>query len=279
MAMTFSKMHGAGNDFVVLDLRRQSFGLDSDIARQIADRNTGVGCDQLLVLRSPGDSQAKVAFEVWNADGSRAEQCGNGVRCIGLLLAMNGEVGSEEFTIRGPVADISLRCLEVNGNTGRVSVNMGVPEFRPERIPVLMDAESGRYRLAVEDIELEFGAVSMGNPHVVIQVSDVDDAPVARLGAAVACHEAFPEGCNAGFAEVVDPGHIRLRVFERGAAETRACGSGACAAAAVLARQGVTDSKIVVDQAGGRLIIDWNRKAGTVHMTGPAVHVFEGKML
>lgn len=272
MSITFHKMHGAGNDFVLLDLRDQTLDLDADRARRLADRHRGIGCDQLLVLRAPADAEALTRFEVWNADGSRAEQCGNGVRCIGLYLHRRNEAGSDPFALEGPADLIRMNCLD----DGSVRVDMGAPRFQPDEVPTTLSPANGRYHLELNGIELELGAVSMGNPHAVISVDNTEAAPVAELGPAVSRHPAFPEGCNVGFAQVLDRGRVRLRVFERGADETAACGSGACAAAVVLGQAGLVDDTVEVVQAGGRLIIERQPSSGRVEMTGPAAHVFQG---
>ena len=274
MAVTFHKMHGAGNDFVLLDLREQSYDLDAARAVEIADRRTGVGFDQLLVLRKPQTNGQLADFEVWNADGSRAEQCGNGVRCIGHYLHMCGETPSDFFSLGGPVAEFRVRCLD----KGQVMVDMGAPDFTPENIPIKLEPMGDTYSLTVADEDLVVGAVSMGNPHAVVEVRDLDRTPVETLGPALSRHPAFPQGCNAGFAQVIDFDTIRLRVVERGVGETLACGSGACAAAAFLLRAGKTGKKVSVIQSGGRLIIEWHGGREPVLMTGPAVHVFEGML-
>jgi diaminopimelate epimerase len=274
MATVFQKMHGAGNDFVLLDLRGQALPVDAAVAARLANRRTGVGCDQVLVLRDPADTACLADFEVWNADGSKAEQCGNGVRCIGLYLHDRGETPAGRFRIGGPLAPVEIECL---GNA-RVRVNMGEPDFDPEAVPVTAEPVSGGYRLAVGETSLNVGAVSMGNPHAMLQVSDIDHARVRTLGPAVCAHSAFPRGCNVGFAEVRDRGHIALRVFERGTGETPACGSGACAAVAILRQSGLVDDKVLVNQVGGELIIEWSGKGHPVMMTGPASHVFEGTL-
>jgi diaminopimelate epimerase len=274
MPVTFQKMHGAGNDFVLLDLRAQSMAIDSARAREIADRRTGVGCDQLLILKPAASADAVARFEVWNADGSRAEQCGNGVRCIGLYLARTGEVHKAEFRLEAPTTTVSLACLD----NGQVRVDMGTPEFSPSRVPLDLEPVAGRYTLDLSGGEIQFGAVSMGNPHAVVLVEDLERTEVGRLGTELGSHPAFPEGCNVGFVQVLDRENVRLRVFERGAGETQACGSGACAAVAVLAASGKLGTSTCVNQAGGRLIIGWHGGQTPVAMTGPAKHVFEGKM-
>jgi diaminopimelate epimerase len=272
MPLEFHKMHGAGNDFVLLDLRQQDFELDAHRATGMANRRTGIGCDQVLVLRSPRQEHCIVEVEIWNADGSRAEQCGNGMRCIGLYLQRNGEVTTAPFCIRGPVSTIELQAL----GDGCFRVNMGVPEFAPDRIPIELEPVSGYYELEAASRLLQLGAVSMGNPHAVMVVEDLDSAPVNELGAAISRHPAFPRGCNAGFASIVNRNTIGLRVFERGAGETQACGSGACAAVAVLISQEKMDKEVVVNQMGGTLMIEWPALDKPVMMTGPAEYSFTG---
>lgn len=275
MAVTFQKMHGAGNDFVLLDLREQQFKLDAATASELADRHTGIGFDQLLVLRPAASPEHLLRFEVWNADGSRAEQCGNGVRCIGLYLSERREAPQGEFSIEGPVAPVYLSAVA----NGQYRVNMGVPDFRPEAVPVRLTPENGTYPLAINGEVHRVLAASVGNPHALLQVPDVNCAPVDELGPLISRHEAFPKGCNAGFVEVVDRKQIRLRVFERGAGETRACGSGACAAAAMLIRNGSLDTQVLVKQVGGDLIIGWTGGTHPIMMTGPARHLYEGTLL
>jgi diaminopimelate epimerase len=274
MAVTFHKMHGLGNDFALLDLRHQAFPVNSDVAAQLANRQTGIGCDQVLVLRDPLNDKQLASFEVWNADGSRAEQCGNGVRCLGLYLQMRSETPAGRFLLGGPAGNVEIECL---GN-GMVRVDMGPPEFGAQAIPVLLEAVAGWYPLEIHDRHYKLGAASMGNPHALLLVDDLETTDVAALGAAISVHPAFPQGCNAGFAEIVDRGNIRLRVFERGAAETLACGSGACAAMSILRTAGLVDATINVTQKGGSLIISWTGGEKTVIMTGPATHVFEGTL-
>ena len=265
-------MHGAGNDFVLLDVRNQDYELDAQKAAQLADRHTGVGCDQLLVLRSANEPDCLARFEVWNADGSRAGQCGNGVRCIGLYLQSRGETPSGTFQLQGPVSTVSVEGLAQQ----QFRVNMGPPAFEAEKVPLTLEASSGWYELAVAGQTLRFGAVSMGNPHVLLEVADIQDAAVDTLGAIISRDPAFPQGCNVGFAEIIDRETIALRVFERGVAETRACGTGACAAVAILMRNGKLEQKVLVKQVGGTLIIEWKGIDQPIFMTGPAIHLFEG---
>ena len=268
-------MHGAGNDFVLLDLRQQTFQINADTARQLAHRHTGIGCDQVLVLRNPLNDGQAASFEIWNSDGSQAEQCGNGVRCMGLYLHRQAEAATGHFLLGGPAGEVSVRCLD----NGLVQVDMGKPAFGPENVPVSLQEVNGWYSLEIGRETHQIGAASMGNPHALMLLDDVENAEIGFLGAKISHHSAFPEGCNAGFAEILDPAHIRLRVFERGASETLACGSGACAAMCILRRAGLVNETVNVTQAGGILIIDWTGGENPVIMKGPATHVFEGILI
>jgi diaminopimelate epimerase len=274
MAVTFQKMHGLGNDFILLDLRHQDFAINKTVAKQLANRHTGIGCDQILILRKPANDQHLASFEIWNADGSRAEQCGNGVRCLGLYLHKRCEAPPGQFLLGGPAGIVKIECLEDN----LVRVDMGKPIFEANRIPVLMEAIDGWYSLNLNREHHRLGAVSMGNPHALMVVNDVKSADIARLGAEISSNSAFPQGCNAGFAEIVDRDNIHLRVYERGAAETRACGSGACAAMSILRRADLVNETVNVTQAGGNLILTWTGGDKPVIMVGPATHVFEGTL-
>jgi len=274
MTVKFQKMHGAGNDFVLLDLREQSFFLDSEVVTRLADRHTGIGFDQMLVLNEAQNPHCLAAFDVWNADGSHAEQCGNGVRCIGLYLYERGETPDGRFNLQGPVSEIVLEALA----NGQFRVNMGFPDFKTDFLPSGPAGATGRVVLPDPAGDLDLGIVSMGNPHAVLLVEDVHQADVDRLGLMISKNPIFPKGCNAGFVEIVDRNTIRLRVYERGAGETRACGSGACAAASVLIRGGKLDRKVVVKQLGGTLTVAWESQDDPVLMTGPAVHLYEGKL-
>lgn len=272
MAVTFHKMHGLGNDFILLDLRHQDFNITREIAVQLAERHTGIGCDQILVLNKPLDQNTLASFDIWNADGSKAEQCGNGVRCLGLYLHNRSETPSGQFMLGGPAGTVKIECLADN----QVQVDMGRPAFETHRIPVLLDAVDGWYPLEIDQHIYHLGAASMGNPHALLVVEDIDTTEVAKLGALISSHPAFPQGCNAGFAQVLDRANIHLRVFERGAAETRACGSGACAAMSILHRAGLVDDTVNVTQAGGNLIISWTGGEKHVIMKGSATQVFKG---
>ena len=274
MPLTFQKMHGLGNDFIVLDLRQQDFFIDKDIAKSLSNRHTGIGCDQILILRQPSNDQHLAAFEIWNADGSRAEQCGNGVRCLGLYLQMRGETPAGQFELAGPAGVIKIECLDNN----MVRVEMGQPVFEQQRVPVLLEPVDDWYPLRLDGKTYRLGAVSMGNPHALLIVDDLNTVNVAKLGATISMNPAFPQGCNAGFAEITDRRNIRLRVFERGSAETSACGSGACAAMSILRRANMVDQTVNVTQKGGSLTITWTGGLDSVIMAGPATHVYTGKL-
>ena len=265
-------MYGLGNDFVLLDLRAQSFVINEETAVQLADRHTGIGCDQVLVLRKPENDRQTTAFEIWNSDGSRAEQCGNGVRCIGLYLQMHSKSATRQFLLGGPAGEVKIECLDEN----QVRVDMGKPLFDARDIPTSLQPDNGWYTLEINSKQYKLGAASMGNPHILVLVDNVENTDVEQLGAVISRHSAFPEGCNAGFAQIIDRNNIRLRVFERGAAETFACGSGACAAMSILRRENLVDQTVNVTQTGGTLIISWTGGAKPVIMTGPATHVYEG---
>ena len=233
-ALRLSKMHGAGNDFVVLDRRDDPTPVTPDRCRALADRHTGVGCDQILTIEPPRSHQAVASYRIWNADGSAAQQCGNGARCIAAWLVRDGAAGAGNFVLDSPSG---THVVERVG-AGDYRIAMGVPEFAPQHVPLhgFADAQDP-YTLAIDGASVAFGAVSMGNPHAVIVVDDVDAAPVSTWGPALQALHAFPQSVNVGFAQVLARDRIRLRVYERGAGETLACGSGACAAAAVLMRR------------------------------------------
>jgi diaminopimelate epimerase len=274
MSIVFHKMQGAGNDFVLLDLREQDYPLDPERAGLISDRHRGVGCDQILVVRKPARPENVACYEIWNSDGSQALQCGNGARCIGLYLELNGEIDGEPFTLESPSGKILMqKCAD-----GQFEVDMGVPDFEPARIPLELVPDDGKYRLESPWGQLEFGAVSMGNPHALVLVDDITDIRIQDIGAFISARELFPEGCNVGFAQVENRGKIQLRVYERGAGETLACGSGACAAVALLRQSGRVDDVVDVFLPGGHLVIKWPGNHQPVKMKGPAEHVFRGTL-
>ncbi len=271
--LVFHKMHGAGNDFVLLDWRNSQQQLDVRQAALLADRRSGIGCDQILILRASDNPDCLAAYEIRNADGSPAGQCGNGARCIALYLQMQG-AKSTHFMLDSPAGPIAVTCCD----DGEFELDMGQPRFAPEQVPVNLSGEGNVYRLESPFGTLQFGAVSMGNPHALLQVADVDRAQVGEIGSYLGRHSCFPEGCNIGFAEVLDRSSIRLRVFERGAGETLACGSGACAAVAILHRSGQLDNEVKVFLPGGLLVIKWLAPDRGVRMKGPATHVFTGTL-
>jgi diaminopimelate epimerase len=268
MRTTFTKMHGLGNDFVVI---RSDDGAPpgASVIRGLADRSTGIGFDQLLWLEPARAAGADIYYRVFNADGGEVEQCGNGARCIARLVA---ETTPQELVLEH--AGGTSRAIV--HQDGRVSVDMGAPEFRPELIPFTADAEQPAYELQVDDEAIEIGAVSMGNPHGVVLVDSVDDAPVETLGPKLESHARFPNRANIGFMQVVASDRIRLRVYERGVGETRACGTGACAAAVIGRRNQNLDESITVELPGGELTIRWEGPGAPVWMTGEALITYEG---
>ena len=274
--LRFTKMHGAGNDFVVLDLRGGAPDPSPELCRALADRHAGVGCDQILTIEAARSSAAIAAYGIWNADGSSSRQCGNGARCVAAWLARDGAAADARFVLDSPAGSHVVEAL----GAGRYRIAMGVPQFAPQAVPLRGFAEAqDEYVLDLHGETLRFGAVSMGNPHAVVEVLDVDAAQVARIGAALQGDPAFPQSVNVGFAQPVARDCIRLRVYERGVGETLACGSGACAAAAVLMRRGRLDRETVVSLPGGELDIAWPDDTSPILMSGPAAFVFEGEWL
>ena len=274
MKLRFTKMQGLGNDFVVFDGVRQGVTLSAEQCRFLADRRFGIGCDQILLVEPPRLAGTDFHYRIFNADGSEVEQCGNGARCFARFVRDQGLTDQTEIPVGTAAGPIRL-FLEADG---QVRVNMGAPRFAPERLPFLAAAEADSYDLEVDGQTLRIGAVSLGNPHAVLRVPDLDQAPVARLGPLIERHPRFPKRVNAGFMQILDPGHIRLRVFERGAGETLACGTGACAAVAVGRRLGLLDVAVGVSLPGGDLRITWAGGTEPLWMTGPAVSVFSGEI-
>jgi diaminopimelate epimerase len=275
MNIKFTKMQGLGNDFVVIDAINQQLALTPEQTRHIADRHFGIGCDQVLLVEKSEQDGVDFRYRILNADGSEVEQCGNGARCFACFVRNQGLSDKEKIVVETAGGIITLKLV----GKDQVTVDMGLPRFRPEEIPFDAPKAATRYDIKISEEEsVTAGVVSMGNPHAVLVVDNVRRAPVERLGPLLESHPRFPNRVNVGFMEVIDPGHIRLRVYERGAAETLACGSGACAAVVVGRRQGLLDKNVKVDLPGGRLIIEWSGEGGSVMMTGPAVEVYEGNI-
>ena len=272
MQMLFTKMHGLGNDFVVVDAGGYDVP-DAAAIQGLADRRTGIGFDQLLWLEPPRVDNADVHYRIFNADGREAEQCGNGARCIARFLARRVADGHQrEFRLQHPTG-ISVARIEADGD---VSVELGVPNFDPAKVPFVADEEQLTYSIRAGAESVEAGVLSIGNPHAVIQVEAVETAPVEHLGPLLETHDRFPNRANIGFMQVVDADHIRLRVYERGVGETRACGTGACAAMIVGHRAGRLADNVVVDLPGGAVKVHWEGPGSSVWLTGEAVTVFEG---
>ena len=268
-------MHGLGNDFVLLDARSQSIRLSRDHIRQICDRHTGIGCDQMLVIEAAGEEGVDIVYRIFNADGGEVEQCGNGARCVASYLRHHGFTGRESISAQTARGIIRLYFEDYE----LIRVDMGRPRFEPDEIPFQADSAAPSHELEIDGAALQASVVSMGNPHAVLRVDDVDTAEVAELGPRIERHPRFPQGVNVGFMQVLDRGHIRLRVFERGVGETLACGSGACAAVVAGRRLGLLDARVDVALRGGHLRIDWEGDDGPVWMTGPAEHVFDGEII
>lgn len=273
--LQFTKMHGLGNDFVVFDAINQSVQLTPAQIRWIADRHYGVGCDQLLLVDRPAvGSNADFKYRIFNADGSEVAQCGNGARCFARFVRDKHLSGKQQILVDTATRQLLL-CFD---DDGLITVNMGIPQHSPAQIPLLAQSEAKLYPVTIENQAWQFAAVSMGNPHAVVSVADVAQAPVLSLGAQLESHPYFPERANIGFMQVVDRQQIKLRVFERGAGETSACGSGACAAVVVGIEQGLLDNAVKVELPGGELLIKWQGRDKPVFMTGAAVTVFDGQL-
>lgn len=274
MKLKFSKMHGLGNDFVVFDGVRQQIDLSPEQLRYLGDRHFGVGCDQILLVEKASRPGVDFRYRIFNSDGGEVEQCGNGARCFVRFVHDQGLTDKRDIRVETISGEISPR-LEADGT---VTVDMGVPVFAPERIPFVSTNDDLVQSLAVGSEECLISAVSMGNPHAVQIVADIDTAPVAAQGPLIEAHPRFPQRVNAGFMQIVGRQAIRLRVFERGAGETLACGTGACAAVAAGIARGLLDSPVRVATRGGELTIAWRGKGESVLMTGPAITVFTGEI-
>ncbi len=274
MRLPFTKMQGAGNDFVVFDGVSRRVDLGPARLRAIADRHFGIGCDQILLVEAPTRPDTDFRYRIFNADGGEVQQCGNGARCFVRFVHEKGLTPKREIRVE-TAAGIIVPKLEADG---RVTVDMGPPRFEPAEIPFDAPARRTTYLLDVAGRELDISAISMGNPHAVCLVDDVDSEPVAELGPLIEHHPRFPERVNAGFMQIVGRNEIRLRVFERGSGETLACGTGACAAAVAGMTRGLLDDAVTVHTRGGDLSIRWAGAGQPVFMTGPAVSVFDGEI-
>ncbi|MEP9318987.1 diaminopimelate epimerase [Pseudomonas sp. LABIM340] len=274
MLLRFTKMHGLGNDFMVLDLVSQHAHVQPRHVKQWGDRNFGVGFDQLLIVEPPSTPDADFRYRIFNCDGTEVEQCGNGARCFARFVVDKRLTAKKTIRVETKGGMIELTIA----NDGQVIVDMGPPRLQPEQVPFQAGAEALSYSLEVDGQSYELAAISMGNPHGVLRVDDVDSAPVRTLGPKLEIHESFPQKANIGFLQIVNPHQARLRVWERGAGETLACGTGACAAAVAGIRQGWLQSPVQIDLPGGRLSIEWAGPGQPVMMTGPAVRVFEGQV-
>lgn len=272
--LNFTKMHGLGNDFVVVDAINQAVNLTPEQVRSMADRHFGIGFDQLLLVEKPESANADFKYRIFNADGGEVSQCGNGARCFARFVREKGLFGGEEIIVDTDSGQLVLTLTD----KGLVTVNMGIPRHMPNEIPFVAGHEQATYKAEINGNVVEFAAVSMGNPHAVILVEDVNLAPVAELGKALESHALFPERANIGFMQLFNRQYIKLRVYERGAGETLACGSGACAAVVAGIEQGLLDNEVSVALTGGELMISWVGRGQPVFMTGAATAVYDGQI-
>ncbi|MEW7975070.1 MAG: diaminopimelate epimerase [Candidatus Thiodiazotropha endolucinida] len=272
MRLHFTKMHGLGNDFVVIDAISQSIDLSPQTLQKLADRHFGIGCDQILLIEPPESADTDFYYRIYNADGSEVEACGNGARCFARFVKEKGLSTKSSIPVETLAGKISLRHLA----DGHVEVDMGAPIFEPASIPFTAPQQANTYLLDIDDQQVSLSAVSMGNPHAVLIVPSVDQADVATLGPLIENHPRFPQRTNVGFMQIDRTTEIRLRVFERGTGETLACGSGACAAVAAGRRLGLLDEEVLVHLPGGDLVVKWHSEGQPVLVEGPAEIVYEG---
>lgn len=275
MMLHFTKMHGLGNDFMVVDLVTQRARLDSERIRALADRRFGIGFDQLLLVEPPSRPDMDFRYRIFNADGSEVENCGNGARCFARFVLDQKLTARREIAVQTAGGNLLLKVAD----DGRVRVDMGAPRFAPSDIPLTAETESHDYALDIDGETISLDALSMGNPHAVIDVESVDHAPVTTLGPRIEAHPRFPRRVNVGFLEIVSRQRVRLRVFERGVGETLACGTGACAAVVSGIRRGLLDQHVEVTLPGGNLSIEWAGPGHSVIMIGPAERVFDGRII
>ena len=274
MLTPFTKMHGLGNDFIVFDAINHPVELDTRQLRRLADRHFGVGCDQILLIESSTTEQVDFRYRIFNADGNEVEQCGNGARCFARFVRDKGLTNKDNIAVE-TLSGVSYLQIQPDS---QITVDMGVPKFDPSDIPFDAPAQAPTYDLNVDGQSVTVGVVSVGNPHAVQQVEDLETAPVATQGPLIERHSRFPNRVNAGFMQIIDRDHVNLRVYERGAGETLACGSGACAAVIVGRQQGLLNDKVAVNLSGGCLIVQWQGEGESVLLTGPASTVFEGEI-
>ncbi|HHE9474926.1 TPA: diaminopimelate epimerase [Haemophilus influenzae] len=270
--MQFSKMHGLGNDFVVVDGVTQNVFFTPETIRRLANRHCGIGFDQLLIVEAPYDPELDFHYRIFNADGSEVSQCGNGARCFARFVTLKGLTNKKDISVSTQKGNMVLTVKDDN----QIRVNMGEPIWEPAKIPFTANKFEKNYILRTDIQTVLCGAVSMGNPHCVVQVDDIQTANVEQLGPLLENHERFPERVNAGFMQIINKEHIKLRVYERGAGETQACGSGAGAAVAVGIMQGLLNNNVQVDLPGGSLMIEWNGVGHPLYMTGEATHIYDG---
>lgn len=270
----FTKMHGLGNDFMVIDLITQQAKITPKLVKQLGNRHTGVGFDQLLIVEPPSRPDVDFCYRIFNADGSEVEQCGNGARCFAKFVRQKRLTHKKNIIVETKSGIIGLSIQPDN----QVKVNMGQPHFNPKDIPFISGQQKNYYPILVEEQTIELSSVSMGNPHAVIRVTNVKTAPVQTLGPKIENHPLFPNKVNVGFIQIVDRHHAKLRVWERGAGETQACGTGACAAAVIAIQNGWLDSPVNIQLPGGKLTIEWSGTDNPIFMTGNAVSVYEGKI-
>lgn len=270
--MQFSKMHGLGNDFVVVDGVTQNVFFTPETIRRLANRHCGIGFDQLLIVEAPYDPELDFHYRIFNADGSEVSQCGNGARCFARFVTLKGLTNKKDIAVSTQKGNMVLTVKDDN----QIRVNMGEPIWEPAKIPFTANKFEKNYILRTDIQTVLCGAVSMGNPHCVVQVDDIQTANVEQLGPLLENHERFPERVNAGFMQIINKEHIKLRVYERGAGETQACGSGACAAVAVGIMQGLLNNNVQVDLLGGSLMIEWNGVGHPLYMTGETTHIYDG---
>lgn len=275
MKLNFTKMQGAGNDFVVIDSFTTPIRLTTSQIKHIAHRYFGVGCDQLLMVEKTNTPNVDFRYRIFNADGREVEQCGNGARCFARFVVEKNLTKKRDITVETASGIIVLKLQETN----EVTVNMGPPNFNPSALPFAVDKQQSQYHLTLDTCSVNIAAVSMGNPHAVVLVSNIDTANVSELGPKIEAHPLFPQHVNAGFMQVINPHEIKLRVFERGSGETLACGTGACAAVVSGIQLNLLQSPVLVNTRGGQLKIEWMGETSSVMMTGPAEIVFEGTII